>query len=418
MGGAYMLGLAVLGVPFGTLIDRHHKHRLMMVSAGVTVVAYCLATVVFFLAPDLSNPSQFWFWLFIGLVLLGGMVELIRNLALSTCVTILIPSEKRANANGLVGTVQGASMLVTSIFSGLAIGQLGLGWTLIISFIALGLSIVHLAFIKIPEPKIVHAEGTPSAVDFKGAWAAVIAVPGLLALIFYSTFNNLLGGVFMGLLDPYGLELMSVEAWGIMFGVCGIGFIIGGAIIASRGLGSRPLRLLLLANLGMWFIAATFALRASIVLLAVGMVLYMAIVPIIEAGEQTLLQRVVPLAKQGRVFGFAQAVEVSAAPISAFIVGPIAEFWIIPYGRSERGQQQLGWLVGDGPGRGIALVFIAAAVIGLITTLLVFGSRSYRVLSETYAAGDVNADVVPGDAETEAKSDDDPAANPPQEHEE
>ena len=45
-----------------------------------------------------------------------------RNIALSTTVTLLVPEERHANANGLVGTVQGLAFVVTSVFSGLAIG--------------------------------------------------------------------------------------------------------------------------------------------------------------------------------------------------------------------------------------------------------------------------------------------------------
>ena len=32
IGGAYMLLLAVFGMVFGTLVDRHRKHRVMVVS--------------------------------------------------------------------------------------------------------------------------------------------------------------------------------------------------------------------------------------------------------------------------------------------------------------------------------------------------------------------------------------------------
>ncbi len=35
-------------------------------------------------------------------------------------------------------------------------------------------------------------------------------MPGLLALIVFSCFNNFLGGAFMALMDAYGLSLMSV----------------------------------------------------------------------------------------------------------------------------------------------------------------------------------------------------------------
>ncbi|AQP49362.1 MFS transporter [Tessaracoccus aquimaris] len=396
LGGAYMLGMAVLGVPFGSLIDRFRKHVVMMASAIGTTVFFLLAGAIYLLVPadqliDLARP---WFWLFSSFALIGAMLAMIRGLALSTCVTMLIESDRRVNANGMVGTVNGVTMLVTGVLSGLAIGQLGLGPVILISIVAMAASLVHLALIRIPEPTIVHADGTPKAVDFKAAWGAVIAVPGLIGLIIFSTFNNFLGGVFMSLLDAYGLELMSVELWGILFGVSSVGFIIGGALIAKFGLGSRPLKALLLACLLMWIISGLFTIRASVPLLVAGIVVYMAIIPVIEAAEQTLLQRVVPLSKQGRVFGFAQAIEVAAAPLSAFLIGPIAEFWLIPYAKSPEGRQQWSWLLGEGPGRGIALVFLLVSIIGFILTSMVFFTRTYRRLSAAYAAGDVNADVT------------------------
>lgn len=66
----------------------------------------------------------------------------------------------------------------------------------------------------------------------------------------FACFNNLLGGVFMALLDPYGLTLVSVEVWGLLWGVLSFGFIIGAGWV-SKGLGLQPLRALLLANLAM-----------------------------------------------------------------------------------------------------------------------------------------------------------------------
>ncbi|MHA7861407.1 MFS transporter [Tessaracoccus sp. Y36] len=396
LGGAYMLGMAVMGVPFGTLVDRHHKHKVMVASAVGTALVFLLAVAVYLLTPpevlvDLGRP---WFWVFCLLVLSGAMLASIRSIALATCVTILVESDRRANANGLVGTVNGMTMMVTGIFSGLAIGQLGLFWTLMISLAIVLVSLVHLLTIRIPEPEIVHAKGAPKAVDFKGAWLAVAAVPGLMGLILFSTFNNFLGGVFMGLLDPYGLELVSVEWWGILFGLSGVGFLIGGGIIARKGLGRLPLRTLLFASLAMWVIAGAFTIRDSVVLLVAGLVTYMALMPFIEGAEQTLLQQVVPLAKQGRVFGFAQAVEVSAAPISAFIIGPMAQFWLIPYAESPAGRRQWGWLLGHGDARGIALVFVIVSIGGLILTTLVFFTRTYRRLNATYEAGDVNLGVA------------------------
>ena len=94
-----------------------------------------------------------------------------------------------------------------------------------------------------------------------------------------------------------------------------------------------------------------------------------ALIPFAEAAEQTVLQRVVPLAKQGRVFGLAQSVEVAAAPLTAFAIGPIAEFWLIPYMDSEAGRLRFGPLLGDGDARGIALVFLLAGAFGIAVTI-------------------------------------------------
>lgn len=396
MGGMYMLLMAVLAVPFGGLVDRHHKKRIMVVAAFVSVAFFAVALLLYVLTPypELVRLDRPWFWLLVTLVMLGCVVESIRGIALSTAVTLLVPSERRANANGLVGMAFGATFLVAGVFSGFAYAWLGLFWVIVIALACAVLTLVHLALMHIHEPQIVKAEGGAKPVNFSVAWVAVRAVPGLLGLIVFSTFNNLLGGVFMGLLDPYGLELMSVQLWSVLYGVSSLGFIAGGAWIAKFGLGSRPLRSLLQACVLMWLVSMFFAIRDSVPLLVVGIVLYMAIVPVMEAAEQTVLQRVVPFEKQGRVFGFAQAVEIAAAPLSAFIIGPIAQFSLIPYAESERGAQQIAWLLGEGEGRGIALVFVVASVVGLLITLAAFASAPYRRISASYAEGDVNVHVA------------------------
>ena len=74
----------------------------------------------------------------------------------------------------------------------------------------------------------------------RGTIRAVKAVPGLFALIFFTTFNNFLGGVFFALMDAYGLSLVSVEVWGTLWGVLSLSFILGGLYISKKGLGANP----------------------------------------------------------------------------------------------------------------------------------------------------------------------------------
>ena len=385
IGGAYMLLLAIFGMVFGTFVDRHRKHRVMIVSALFTLAAFIVAGVMYFTQREatLLDLGGIWFWLFSGVILAGAVVENLRNIALSTTVTLLVPTERHANANGLVGTVQGLAFVVTSVFSGLSIGILGMGWTLLIAIVMTALALGHLLLLRVPEDEPERTEGG-KIIDIRGAAAAIRVVPGLFALIVFSTFNNLIGGVYMALMDPYGLTLFPVEWWGVVLGVTATGFIIGGGIVAARGLGRNPIRTMLLLCMVMGLLGAFFTIRDWWWLYAGGIWLYMTIIPAIEASEQTVIQRVVPFQTQGRVFGFAAAFESAAAPITAFLIAPIAQFAVIPFMESQDGQDAFGWLLGDGAARGIALIFLVAGLIMVVVAILAFLTRSYRILSAKY----------------------------------
>ncbi|QHC60751.1 MFS transporter [Rathayibacter sp. VKM Ac-2760] len=395
IGGAYMLLVAVFAMAFGTIVDRHRKYRVMLFAGAVTLVAFGIAGGLYLALPeaallDFGGP---WFWLFSGTILFGAVIENMRNIALSTTVTLLVPVERHANANGLVGTVQGLAFVVTSVFSGLSIGLLGMGWTMLIAIGVSAAALGHLLVLRIPEDAPAATGERAPLIDLRGSITAVRAATGLFALIVFSTFNNLIGGVYMALMDPYGLELFPVELWGVVLGVTATGFIIGGLLIAKFGLGRNPIRTMLLLVMAMGLIGAVFTLRDWWWLYAGGIWIYMTLIPAVEAAEQTVIQKVVPFETQGRVFGFAAAFESAAAPVTAFLIAPIAEFALIPYMESPAGRSAYGWLLGDGIGRGIALVFLIGGVVMIVAAGLALLTRSYRTISAQYLREAAPADA-------------------------
>src|SRR3546814_20067421 len=83
-----------------------------------------------------------------------------------------------------------------------------MGWALYGSLALTVGSLVHLHTIQIEEPAPAPRTGEREPfVDIAAAVEAIRAVPGLAMLIALSAFNNLIGGVFMALMDAYGLEL-------------------------------------------------------------------------------------------------------------------------------------------------------------------------------------------------------------------
>ena len=168
-----------------------------------------------------------------------------------------------------------------------------------------------------------------------------------------------------------------------MFAVLSFGFILGSSFIAKFGLGKNPLRSMLLVNVVTWTTCIFFTIQPSIILLGIGMLIWMSLVPFVEAAEHTVIQSVVPLERQGRVFGFAQSIESAATPVTTFLIGPIAAFFFIPFmSAGGAGAELIGDWYGVGQARGIALVFSTAGIIGLLVTLIAFRTRSYKRLSK------------------------------------
>lgn len=359
----------------------------MLLSSFATLIAFSIGFLIFTLSPEriftyVSSPIL---WIFALTLMAGVVAGNIYGIAIPTLVGILVPENIRDKANGLLGTVMGVSFAITSVGSGLALAFGGMDVVLAIAATLTLVAILLLLAIKIPEKTIAHVENAgPKKIDLRGTFKVIRKIPGLLPLIIFTTFNNLLGGVFMALMDAYGLSLVNVQTWGIIWGFLSFGFIAGGIMIAKFGLGKNPLKTLFLANIIIWIACIFFTTQASIILLIIGSLFWMVLFPFIEASEQTIIQKVVPNDRQGRVFGFAQSVEQAGSPMTAFLIGPIAQLIFIPFMTTGAGVGLIGGWFGVGAGRGIALVFIISGIIGLIITLIAMKSTAYKNLSKTY----------------------------------
>ncbi len=384
--GMYLLATLISGFWFGSIVDHNRKKTAMMISSLASLVAFGLGFGFYLITPEVlfQTIQSYQIWVFSLFLMAGVIAGNVRNITLPTVTTLLVPEKNRDKANGLSGSVMGVSFTITSVASGLVLAYGGMFWVMVSALAFTLLSIIHLLLISIPEKQIIHLPNQPKNLDIKGTITVVAAIPGLFALLFFNTFNNFLGGVFMSLMDAYGLTLVSVQVWGTLWGFLSLGFIIGGLIIAKKGLGKNPLKTMFLANIAMWVVSIFFTIQPSIILMAGGMLVWLTLVPFVEASEQTIIQKVVPPERQGRVFGLAQSIEQAASPLTAFFIGPIAQLIFIPFMTTGAGVDLIGSWFGTGDGRGMALVFILAGIIGLVVTLLAMKTKSYKMLSSAY----------------------------------
>lgn len=387
IGGIFVVANLVSSFYFGHVVDHTRKEVVMRYSSIASLALYALAALVYFqFPPDTwTDPRNVTLWTFIILSMCGSVMGGLRNIALSTTVSILVP-EARDKANGLVGMSFGIAFALTSVVSGTTIGFFGMGVAMLITIAATLAALLHLAFVDIPETLAHHEDAPKPKLNVRQTIGFILAVPGLMSLLVLNTVNNFLGGVFTALLDAYGLSLVSVEVWGFMWGAVSLVFILSGLWIAKYGIGKSPLKTMLLLNTLSWLVCIIFPIQASVTLLLIGMTIWLAISPAIEAAEQTLMQTVVPHEHQGRVFGFAQSMESAATPLTVFLIGPIAQLVFIPFMTTGMGTELIGSWFGTGAARGIALVFIFAGLIGTVLMFIAFKTRAYALLKERYSA--------------------------------
>lgn len=379
-------------VQFWNIIDHHKKHTVILRSSIGSATAYALGAIIYFG----SDPTVFTsatsrqLRLLVVTLMSGTIIGNLRTIALSTTVSLLLPTDQHAKANGKIGTINGVWFTLTSVASGLVIGFLGMGWAIAWAATIMLLVIWHLLTFTIPEETIFSAhpddeQPKNKKLNIRETIKIIQEIPWLFALIFFTTFNNFLGWVFMALMDPYGLLLVPVQTRGMMFAVASLAFIAAGIFIAKKWLGKNPLRTIFIVNICMWTTCIYFTIQPSAILIFSGMVIWMFCSPFAEASESTVLQKVVPYKKQGRVFGIAQSIESAAMPITALFIWPIAELFFIPLmSEGGRGAKLIGSWFGIGTGRGIAVVFILAGIIGLIMTTIAYKSKYYKILTNSY----------------------------------
>ena len=92
--------------------------------------------------------------------------------------------------------------------------------------------------------------------------------------------------------------------------------------------------------------------------------------------------------ERGRV---GHQVHQAAAPLTAFLISPVAQFVAIPFMTTGSGVELMGGWFGTGPDRGLALVFTATGLLGLAVTLVALRTRHYRQLARRFRGTDLGS---------------------------
>jgi hypothetical protein len=99
----------------------------------------------------------------------------------------------------------------------------------------------------------------------------------------------------------------------------------------------------------------------------------MLFLPIINGSNQAIWQAKVAPDVQGRVFATRLLIAQISIPLAMVLTGPLAD-WVFEPAMMSGGSLSavFGWLLGTGPGAGMALMFVITGILGALVGLVAY----------------------------------------------
>jgi hypothetical protein len=254
-------------------------------------------------------------------------------------------------------------------------------------------ALTTLLLVRFPRPTRTHQTEVKSGSlwrDVVYGWRYLVARPALLGLMIFFGINNFLVGVVDVLFTPLVLSLGSAELLGILLSTGGLGMLTGSVAMSIWG-GPKRRVYGVFGFSGLLAAAILLAgLRPTPLVLGIAAFLAFFSLPIFQGSNQALMQTKIAPEVQGRAFALKEMIAVSTLPLAYLVAGPLADGVFEPLlavGGPLAGS--VGSVIGVGPGRGIALLFVVMGLASLLLSLAGYLQPRLRRVEEELPEGEV-----------------------------
>ena len=364
----YITPFLLLSPLAGVMVDRYNRKLMMMISdlfAGIATIALLI----------LFASGKIEYWMLYAANIFYGIGNTFQWPAYSAAITTMIPKEQYSRANGMMSLLEAGPGVIAPLAAGALLPLVYIQGILFIDVATFLIAIGALLVVFIPPP-IQTLEGAASRGSMlKEAlfgFKYIFERPSLLGLqlIFFvgNLFSNIAYTVFPPMIlartGQNSLVFGTVETFGA------IGAVVGGIIMSVWSGFKRRVNGVLIG----WFLSGlgliAFGSVQGILYWSATAFLVTIVSPLINTANQTIWQAKVAPDLQGRVFSSRRLIAWFSNPIAPIIGGLLADLVFEPdMTTSSALSQRFSWLVGRGPGAGMALEIvlcgIATALVGL-----------------------------------------------------
>ncbi|MGW6537877.1 amino acid adenylation domain-containing protein [Streptomyces sp. NPDC055051] len=357
-----MLPGILVGPLAGALVDRMDRRRVMLVgdiAAGATQAGL----LVLLLTGQLRSWEVY--------VLLGvlSVALTFQRLAYASAVPQLVPKRYLGHANGIVQLAFGTAQFVVPLAAVALMAAIGLRGILVIDVISYAVAIGILLVVRFPRT-LPWTRRESLVAEIRNGFTHAWRHRGFRSmLLWFAGLNVFLSPLFL-LTTPLVLAFDDLGGAARVAVAGGAGAILGGVAMGFWG-GPRRHRLRgMLALAGLLALAgAVTGLRANLWVVALGAFGMSFALALVNGIYATIVQTKVAQRFHGRVFALNTLVAWSTIPLGHGVVAPLGSAFFGPL--MEPGgalAPVFGPLVGTGPGRGIALMYVlfGLAMAGLV----------------------------------------------------
>ena len=379
VGFFFLTPMVVLSPIAGAIVDRSNRKLMMMLSdlaAGLTTVLILILYA--------SGNLQIWHLYITALI--SGSFQTFQWPAFSAAITMMIPKEQYARANGMMDLAGSASGIFAPVLAGALLAYIGLTGILIIDIVSFVVAIGALLVVRIPQPETTQEgrEGQGSIwKESAYGFRYIFDRPSLLGLQLVFLVLNLTLTIAIAVFAP--MILARTNSNEVIFGSVqsagAIGGVVGGAVMGAWGGPKRRVHGVLFGMICSGLLGFTLmGLGRGLLIWAIASFFSQFFIPIVNGSNQAIWQAKVAPDVQGRVFATRRLIAWLVTPLSRLAAGPLADFVFEPAMMPSGGLADLfGWLVGTGPGAGMGLMFVLMGVLGALSGL---GGYAFRVIRD------------------------------------
>lgn len=349
----------------GALVDRWDRRWAMILSD--TGAGICTLSIVL-----LMWAGWLQIWHIYVAMFISSMFSAFQWPAYSAATTLLVPKQHLGRASGMVQLAEAVSQIGSPVLAGALMGGIGVQGIILIDFVTFLFAVSTLLVVRFPRP-----EKTSEGSAGKGSllreaaygWRYITVRPGLMGLLLFFAATNFATSIISVLFTPLVLNFFTPLMLGTILSVGGLGYLAGSVLMSTWGGPKRRVYGIFMATLLEGLVLFLIGFPPNVLLYCFAAFTFFIASPMIATGSQVIWQTKTAPDIQGRVFAARRMIAWSSLPLAYLLAGPLADKVFEPW-MAEGGllANSVGAVLGVGPGRGIALIFILLGIMLLLVT--------------------------------------------------